>query len=119
MSWWQSFKKHFRPVPVLKSFDPDGFRYSLGRQTKRVDWREIAGIDVGRSPTLVVETFYVVMHLDRGETIILDDRDKLFEPFSGAVFLQWPEIRNSWVRVFTGPPDVPEHATLWTSRKAY
>jgi hypothetical protein len=89
-----------------------GFTVVDGRKADNAEWNSITQIDVGRKPTGIVEWFYVVLFADgRALTVVHDAKG--FIEFSEAIFERWPEIKDSWTKVFMGYPDVAEYKTLW------
>lgn len=99
-------------VPVV-SVDLRGISTSFRGQMQRLEWTSINQIDVGRKPTGQVEYFYVTLHSDEASITITDDA-KGFPNFKSAILDRWPDIKDAWVAVFMGTPDMPEHCTLWT-----
>ena len=74
-----------------------------------VDWSDIRQIDVAR--TLEVDRFSVVLFANNSLTITSNYHG--FEQFAAAMFDRWPAIRQEWMRVLGGPPDISERVTVW------
>ena len=74
-----------------------------------VDWSDIRQIDVAR--TLDADRFSVVLFGNSSLAVNGDYRG--FEQFAAAMFDRWPVIRQEWMRVLGGPPDISERITVW------
>ncbi len=112
-NWWN--RKKYGVVDVTLR----GFTRRFGRRSWSMAWDDTTQIDAGRKPTLGVEYFYAELFSANGVSILVDDLTIGFEQFQNAVFERWPEIKEAWVRVYTGSPDVAEHVTLWKRHETY
>lgn len=89
-------------------------------KTAAMRWQDIVRIEVGRKPTITVETFYVFLFDAVGKRLKTDDIMHGFADFAQAVFAQWPEAEQRWNRVYNGAPDESEHAVVWrTDERSY
>lgn len=80
---------------------------------KTIAWDKVTQIDVARIPTLVVEDFYVILYSGDEKLFQIGDFEKGYQEFLAVLLKKWPQIEIALGRVFTGPPDIEEHATLW------
>ena len=81
------------------------------RTRSSVEWNEVRQIDVARMPTSGVEHFCVVLFGTNALAVYDDYRG--FDEFKTKMFDRWPQIKEEWTRVFTGPPDSGERVTVW------
>jgi hypothetical protein len=93
------------------SVAPQGIAVRGHRTVSSIGWQEIRQIDVTRTPTGVVEHFYVTLF--GSNAISVYDHYRGFAEFEAAMFAHWPAIRAEWTRVQAGPPDQGERVTVW------
>ncbi len=91
---------------------PDGFVYTRNRATVRVLWNDIVQIDAGVRDLLTSDLFYVVLHAGSG-AVAIDEIVDGYRQIEHEMFERWPQIRQRWTELYTGPPHQPRLETLW------
>ncbi|HEY0282481.1 MAG TPA: hypothetical protein VGC27_07650 [Rhizomicrobium sp.] len=83
------------------------------RLNASMEWGAVRRIDVARAPTIGVEGFCVVLFGNNDESFAVHDVYDGFRTFQAEMFALWPQIKEEWTRIYRGPPDISERATLW------
>jgi hypothetical protein len=76
-----------------------------------VNWSDVRQIDVARTLDAGADRFSVVLFGNYSLAICSDYRG--FDQFAAEMFNRWPAIRQEWMRVFGGPPNISERVTVW------
>ncbi len=106
---------HGRLTAGLIDVGENGFCVRFGRRSHGMHWTDITRIEAGRSPSPIVDIFYVMLFDETGHRFKLDDRMYGFKAFESAMLLHWPGLRQAWTHIFCGRPEEAKHATLWVA----
>lgn len=86
---------------------------------RRPSWESVVQIDAARIPGPVVEDFYIILRVESGSTFEICDSDKDFENFQIELLEEWPMLESLLTKIYCGPPDIEERATLWKRQVSY
>lgn len=94
-------------------FDTDGFQATRRGISRRLLWSDVHKIEVFRIPTAVVEDFVVALFGAEKEPLLIDDVYPDFKKVEEEIWVRWPVIKDRWIEIYCGSPEIPERAVLW------
>lgn len=85
----------------------------------RPSWESVVQIDVARIPGPVFEHFCIILRLENGSVFEICDLDEGFKSFQVEFLEEWPWLESALTKIYCGPPDIEERATLWKRQVSY